>query len=124
MKAKYIIGLTVIVAAIILASVSFKDNLKQYVSIPEAKKTFVDVQVKGSLDLDKIRYDLDSQLLMFTLTDENGEELPVVYSGLKPGNFEQAKEVFAIGKYDGKKFTADKLLIKCPSKYTEEGEQI
>lgn len=124
MKAKYIIGLTVIVAAIILASVSFKDNLKQYVTIPEAKKTFVDVQVKGSLDLDKIKYDLDSQLLMFTLTDENGEELPVVYSGLKPGNFEQAKEVVAIGKYDGKKFTADKLLIKCPSKYTEEGEQI
>ena len=124
MKAKYIIGLTVIVTAIILASVSFKDNLKQYVTIPEAKKTFVDVQVKGSLDLDKIKYDLDSQLLMFTLTDENGEELAVVYSGLKPGNFEQAKEVVAIGKYDGKKFTADKLLIKCPSKYTEEGEQI
>ncbi len=124
MKFKYIIGLVVIVAAIILASVSFKDNLKQYVTIPEAKKTFVDVQVKGSLDLNNIRYDLDSQQLMFTLTDENGEELPVVYSGLKPGNFEQAKEVVAIGKFDGKKFTDDKLLIKCPSKYTEEGEQI
>jgi cytochrome c-type biogenesis protein CcmE len=43
----------------------------------------------------------------------------VRYHGLKPANFEEAISIVAIGRYDGseKVFVADKLLVKCPSKY-------
>ena len=118
------VGAAIVFAAIILAGISMKDNMRQYVSITEARKAFDEVQVKGFLDLTNIGYNMDKQLLTFTLTDSSGERLPVVYAGVKPGNFEQAKEVVAIGHYDGNEFKASKLLVKCPSKYTESGEQI
>ena len=41
------------------------------------------------------------------------------YKGVKPGNFEDAISIVAIGHFDegAKQFEADKLLVKCPSKY-------
>ncbi len=41
------------------------------------------------------------------------------YKGLKPANFEDAISIVAIGQYDesSKEFEANKLLVKCPSKY-------
>ena len=124
MRAKYIIGGFVIIAAIVLAGVSFGDNLKQYVSIAEAKEYQGDVQVKGALVLEKINYDMEEQVLNLAISDESGEMLLIRYRGIKPGNLEQAKEIVAIGRYNGSQFDAEKLLVKCPSKYTEEGEQI
>jgi cytochrome c-type biogenesis protein CcmE len=41
----------------------------------------------------------------------------VEYSGTKPGNFEQADKVVLIGRYQNGIFSADQLLVKCPSKY-------
>jgi cytochrome c-type biogenesis protein CcmE len=43
----------------------------------------------------------------------------VIYDGTKPGNFDQATSVVCVGKYETDAFYADKLLIKCPSKYQE-----
>lgn len=124
MKTKYFIGGLVIVTAIVLASLSFGDNLKQYVTIAEAKKYQNEVQVKGRLLLDEIQYDMEKQVLNLSIADDKGEKLLIQYRGIKPGNLEQAKEIVAIGRYDGKYFEASKLLVKCPSKYTEQGEQI
>jgi cytochrome c-type biogenesis protein CcmE len=43
----------------------------------------------------------------------------VRYHGVKPANFEDAVSIVAIGRYDAaaSEFAADKLLVKCPSKY-------
>ena len=41
----------------------------------------------------------------------------VSYAGIMPGNFEQAESVVAKGIYNGQRFVADDLLVKCPSKY-------
>ncbi len=43
----------------------------------------------------------------------------VRYKGLKPANFEEAISIVAIGRYDASasEMHADKLLVKCPSKY-------
>ena len=43
--------------------------------------------------------------------------MQVKYTGTMPGNFSQASHAVCLGKYDGKVFEADQLLIKCPSKY-------
>jgi cytochrome c-type biogenesis protein CcmE len=56
----------------------------------------------------------------FTLTDDQGNILPVVYKRVKPANFDQAIGVVAIGRYAGGTFQADQLLVKCPSKYEAE----
>ncbi len=58
--------------------------------------------------------------LYFTLQEpETHEALRIRYRGVKPGNFEDAISIVAIGRYDegSKEFAADKLLVKCPSKY-------
>ena len=41
----------------------------------------------------------------------------VAYKGLKPGNFNDATQVVAIGRFHGGTLEAEKLLVKCPSKY-------
>jgi cytochrome c-type biogenesis protein CcmE len=43
----------------------------------------------------------------------------VRYHGLRPANFEDAISIVAIGSWDAgaQEFRAEKLLVKCPSKY-------
>jgi cytochrome c-type biogenesis protein CcmE len=50
---------------------------------------------------------------------ESGDTMQVRYHGVKPGNFEDAISIVAIGQYsaDQEEFAANKLLVKCPSKY-------
>jgi cytochrome c-type biogenesis protein CcmE len=55
----------------------------------------------------------------FTMKDAAGLSLKVRYEGAKPLNFEHAANVVALGSYNAgeKRFEAEKLLVKCPSKY-------
>ena len=120
MKAKYIVGTIIIVAFIIWAGISFNKTLTPYVSLADAKKTQSIVQVKGKR-IDNGRFDMDKKLFLFTMEDDLGEQIEVIYDGSKPGNFEQATEVVCVGRYQNGKFYAKELLVKCPSKYLEEG---
>jgi cytochrome c-type biogenesis protein CcmE len=43
--------------------------------------------------------------------------MPVTYRGIKPGNFKDAISIVAIGSYRDGHVEAEKLLVKCPSKY-------
>lgn len=123
MRTKYIIGGIIIVAFTVWAGISFKSTLTPYVSIAEAKQSGKMVQVKGER-LDNGQFDMEKNLFTFEIRDENGESLKVTYDGAKPGNFEQATHVVCVGKYEGGVFVAKELLIKCPSKYQEEGTQV
>jgi cytochrome c-type biogenesis protein CcmE len=49
--------------------------------------------------------------------DDDGNTLTVHYSGIKPGNFEEAVQIVAVGSYQEGVFYAEQLLVKCPSKY-------
>jgi cytochrome c-type biogenesis protein CcmE len=93
-----------------------------YASIPEAREQARNVQVFGYL-YSKGEYD-EQGSWQFDIQDENGEVMTIVYPHTKPGNFEQAISVVAVGQYDGQtqKFVADQLLVKCPSKYQEQAE--
>ncbi len=119
MKAKYIIGAVIIVGFIIWAGISFDKTLTPYVSIDEAKASNTTVQVKGQR-LDTGEFDVEKNVFYFTLQDEKGEKIEVVYDGAKPGNFDQATEIVCIGKFENGQFHAKELLVKCPSKYMEE----
>ena len=122
MRVKYIIGLIVILVFVIWAGISFQKTLTPYVSIAEAKKVETVVQVKGKR-LDSGTYDTGTNQFIFNMVDDSGEKVEVVYSGAKPGNFDQATEVVCVGIYQDGKFNAKELLIKCPSKYLEESSK-
>jgi len=96
---------------------AFRDNLTPYVSFEKARRSRDAVQVAGSLVPGSDRYDEASSRLIFAITDEGGDTLQVAYKGLKPGNFNEATQIVAIGRYRGDRLEAEKLLVKCPSKY-------
>jgi cytochrome c-type biogenesis protein CcmE len=113
----YAVGGVLIVAFLAFGATSFKSNLTPYVSIEEAMRRPAKVQVKGSLVPDSTEYVETSQQLRFGLSDDRGNTMPVLYAGTKPGNFEEATEIVAVGSYRDGAFHADQLLVKCPSKY-------
>ena len=119
MKAKYIIGILVIVVFIIWTSISFQKTLTPYVSIAQAKKVENVVQVKGKR-LDSGTFNIEQNQFIFNLADDTGEKIEVVYNGAKPGNFDQATDVVCVGQYLNGRFQAKELLVKCPSKYVEQ----
>ncbi|MGH8005349.1 MAG: cytochrome c maturation protein CcmE, partial [Limisphaerales bacterium] len=87
-----------------------------------AKNSPQTVQVMGELEKTATRYDTTAGLLYFTLKDKQGELLEISYKGVRPGNFDQATQIVAIGNYKSQVFEADQLLVKCPSKY--QGEEV
>lgn len=116
----YLLGGVLLVAFAGFALSSFQESLTPYVSYQQAMAADRTVQVAGGLEQGSSDYDLESENLRFTLRDEqSGDLMPVRYAGLKPANFEDAISIVAIGRWDAatEEFHADKLLVKCPSKY-------
>jgi len=99
---------------------AFKSSMTPYVSFERAREADRVVQVAGALEKGSSSYVDTRESLFFTLKDPKGSgTLRVRYKGLKPANFEDAISIVAIGRFDdrAKEFEADKLLVKCPSKY-------
>jgi len=116
----YLVGAVALVLFAGFALASFRSNLNQYVSFEKARSASRTVQVAGGLEAGSSGYDDAVQALRFTLKEPvSGDTLRVRYHGLKPANFEEAVSIVAIGRYEAGagEFAADKLLVKCPSKY-------
>ncbi|MBO6179817.1 MAG: cytochrome c maturation protein CcmE [Selenomonadaceae bacterium] len=114
---KYLL-ITLIVIFGVYALWSLTDSVTPYVGIKEARQSAKNVQVKGLLDKTAPAPHVEGKDFVFSLLDEEtGETMPVRYHGVKPDQFDEAYHIVAIGKWDGSAFSADKLLIKCPSKY-------
>ncbi len=111
------LGGAAIVGFVAFGAGAFRDNLTPYVSFERARRSGDAVQVAGVLVPGSDRYDEMAAQLMFTIADEQGDTLLVSYKGLKPGNFNEATQIVAIGRYRGDRLEAEKLLVKCPSKY-------
>ena len=116
----YALGGVLILAFAGFALASFKETLTPYVSYEQARSVERQVQIAGGLVQGSSAYDDERQSLLFTLHDEaTGDTLRVRYHGFKPANFEDAISIVAIGRFHeaDAEFAADKLLVKCPSKY-------
>lgn len=89
-----------------------------YVGFEDARSMNRKVQVMGKVDKESSYYDEKTGVFSFVIYDEQTKDrMRVDYSGTKPGNFEQAESIVCIGKYHDGSFTAQDLLVKCPSKY-------
>ena len=113
----------VFIAAIVLLTVSIilmsDDLFSPYVSFGYAEShpgKYVQVIGKRNKN-DEIK--LDEKGFSFTLKDESGKALSVYHAGVKPVNFEHTEQVVVLGKFSKENLTflADKVLVKCPSKY-------
>jgi len=113
----YAVGAVLVVAFLAYGTTSFKSNLTPYVSFEEASRSARKVQVAGGLVENSTEYLDASEELRFALVDDDGNTLTVHYSGVKPGNFEEAVQIVAVGSYQEGVFYAEQLLVKCPSKY-------
>jgi len=117
MKKGYWLAVVLALGFVSLALTAFQTTLTPYVSFDEARRARGAVQVMGSLDKESDRYDTARQELSFDLRDGKGGRIPVAYRGVKPGNFRDAISIVAIGPFRGGRIEAEKLLVKCPSKY-------
>ncbi|HEY2798648.1 MAG TPA: cytochrome c maturation protein CcmE [Thermoanaerobaculia bacterium] len=117
MKKGYWIAAALTLAFMGFGLTAFQKTLTPYLTFDEARKARGVVQVMGGLDKQSDRYDTTTQELSFELLDDKGHRMPVVYRGIRPGNFRDAISIVAIGRYQDGRIDAEKLLVKCPSKY-------
>ena len=126
MKKSSILGIVVIAIAIAVI-ISTYSNTSTYGSFTEAKETKSELHVVGHLNKQKeLFYDAtkDANYFSFYMKDNKGEECKVVFTGTKPQDFERSEQIVLTGQMRGNEFHASKILMKCPSKYTQDKVEI
>lgn len=82
------------------------------------------IQMEGKVVGSSVRYDSAKPSLVFQLTDGKNNTINITYNDVKPDNFDSGYPVIVEGRFTrDKKFVAEKLMVKCPSKYEEEAKQ-
>ncbi len=121
---KLLIAVAVVVAGFsYFGFIAFQNATAYYLTVDELvargptsiSETF---QVKGKLVPDTFTREKGSLVAHFRLTD-GGQEMDATYDGVMPDLFfNPHSEVVLSGQYDDSGlFTADRVLVKCPSKY-------
>lgn len=110
-----------IISIAIAVIISTYSNSSSYGSFSEARSTRAELHIIGRLDKSKpLVYDpvKDANLFSFFMVDKNGQECEVAYTGTKPQDFERSEQIVLTGQMSGNVFHASRILMKCPSKYT------
>ncbi|WP_184548578.1 cytochrome c maturation protein CcmE [Mucilaginibacter sp. FT3.2] len=122
MKKSSIFGLIVIAIAIAVI-ISVYSNTSTYGTFGDAMKTTSELHIVGHLNKSKeLFYDAtkDVNYFSFYMKDNKGEERKVVLTAPKPEDFERSEQLVLTGTMVGNEFHASKILMKCPSKYTQD----
>lgn len=138
MKLSYIILLAVIAIAVGVI-LSTTGDASQYVDFAEAAKMADEgdkesVHVVGKLEKNAagefvgMIYNpgVDPNYFEFSLTDTKNRTERVLFFQPKPQDFEKAEQIVIIGHTNAKEhvFVAEKILMKCPSKYEDKEVKI
>ena len=123
MKKTHVLGL-VFIAASIAALLTLMDDISTYDSVESARrKEGKFVHLIAKLDTTKpVIYDhlKDPNYLSFVAVDSLGSSTEVVYRNAKPTDFEKSQRVVMKGSMKGEVFECKEIILKCPSKYTDE----
>lgn len=126
---KFIVGAVIIFAAIaFLVYNAIGSAGAYYLTVSELKQQAADhygknVRVSGVVVDNSVDYNSSDLILQFQIADD-ANQLPIYFHGPRPDNFTRAAEAIVEGKYgeDGVLY-ANTLLLKCPSRYEEQGGQ-
>lgn len=89
---------------------------------PSPAKT---IRVGGALDKTSVEYDPTGPVLKFRLKSEDGSEhIPIVFRDVMPDNLMESTEIVATGILRDGTFYAESLLVKCPSRYEADEEEL
>lgn len=125
------IFIIIVIAAAIAVIISTAGDASTYVTFDQAEAMAVSgdsksIHVVGELKKDGqghvvgIMPGSDRVSFSFIMIDDNKREQLVVYNEPMPQDFTRSEKVVVIGGYVGETFKADKILLKCPSKYQEQ----
>ncbi len=122
MKKSSIIGL-IIIAIAIAAIFSMYGDSSTYEDFSVAKENpGKEYHIVGTLNKSKVKYydpQTDANYFTFYLIDQKGAECKVVYHNPEPPDFDRSEQIVIVGSMEGQDFEASKILLKCPSKYTD-----
>ncbi|MGV3557093.1 cytochrome c maturation protein CcmE domain-containing protein [Larkinella arboricola] len=131
MKKTHIFGIIIIALAIGII-ISTAGDASSYVSFTQAAEMAQSGEKDGVHVVGKLTKDAQGQItnmvyqpqidpnhFEFTLVDNENRTQKVVYNAPKPQDFDRSEQVVVIGTMNGDHFQADKILLKCPSKYQE-----
>ena len=126
MKKSSIFGIIVIAIAIAVI-ISTYATTSTYGTFAEARQSQAELHINGLLNKAKpLYYDAqkDANYFSFYMKDSKGHECKVVFNGTKPQDFERSEQLVLTGQMVGNEFHASKILMKCPSKYTEDKVEV
>jgi cytochrome c-type biogenesis protein CcmE len=124
-KTKFIVGGVMIALAVVYLIYTGIQNTSAYFLTVDELYTKGEsmynrtVRVAGKVDAETIDFNNRDLILTFDVTGENGERMHVIFNGPKPDQMREGADAILEGKYDGQTFTAQSLLLKCPSRYEE-----
>ena len=127
MKKTHIIIL-VGIAAVIVGLLSYSVDFSTYDTVDSAKqKQGKYVHLIAKLDRSQpIEYDpiINPNYLAFHAVDSLGGQTKVVYHNSKPADLEKSERIVMKGKMVAGHFECKEILLKCPSKYKDDKEQL
>jgi cytochrome c-type biogenesis protein CcmE len=123
-QGKHMVAGVLLILSAGLAFDSVSNYINPYLSVTQVVLNFErysgkNLQVMGVVESGSFIRG-DGGTIQFTLTDGQ-ESLPVQFTGTTPQNFDEGKDVVAVGSLTSEaSLDAAQILVKCPSKY--EGE--
>ena len=125
----------VFISIIVIIIISTFGDASTYVTFSKAKDVYesgslTKFHVVGKLNKDEenniegLKKGDDKMSFTFQMIDEDGMKENVFYGEPMPPDFLLSEQVVVIGGYENNTFVADDILLKCPSKYTEENIKI
>jgi cytochrome c-type biogenesis protein CcmE len=126
MKKSSIIGMIIIAMAIGVIVSTYADS-STYGSFTDAQETQRELHVVGKLIKNKemvYNPEVDANYFSFYMIDSKGKECKVEFTGTKPQDFERSEKIVLTCQMNDGNFQANKILMKCPSKYTQDKVEI
>lgn len=117
MKPKVVIGVIAIIGFTSLLMMNFSESINSYTNFETAENQETAHVVGTWKASEDYGFSIEKKQFMFYMEDEKGNVRKVVYPKPKPNNFEQAQQLVVIGSMHNDVFYANRMLMKCPSKY-------
>ncbi|MFM7328272.1 MAG: cytochrome c maturation protein CcmE [Bacteroidota bacterium] len=129
MKISHIIALGVIAVAVAII-ITTTGDASSYVTFDQAATYAGEGNLKSLHVVGELKKDPSGQVVglvksndnlsfSFILIDDNKREQLVYHNEPLPPDFMRSEKVVVIGHYEKDFFLAEKILLKCPSKYQE-----